>query len=211
LNVERLAVLVVVPPAFSWLNLAVRSRRRIQPAKRGARGFRWATAGVVLGGSLAWFSWQAGWVPVHAPIESIPAEARSQQVHRIEQRSGPSQEMPSKSPAPQTPSSASKRLPAETAVLGPSSTSNSLAEPVSWRRVLEAQLALIRQGISPGSLDGILGSQTRAAIRAFQQKVGQRITGELDAATLSGLQHSEPLFVQQAVSPAELARLLPLA
>src|SRR5580692_10221123 len=35
--------------------------------------------------------------------------------------------------------------------------------------ILEAQVALARRGISPGSIDAALGSQTRAAISVFQQ------------------------------------------
>ncbi|HRZ57536.1 MAG TPA: peptidoglycan-binding protein, partial [Candidatus Paceibacterota bacterium] len=35
--------------------------------------------------------------------------------------------------------------------------------------VFEAQLALVRLGISPGVLDGVLGSQTRAALRVYQR------------------------------------------
>src|SRR5438105_3394483 len=38
------------------------------------------------------------------------------------------------------------------------------------QRVFEAQLGLIRAGISPGSIDGLLGAQTRTAIRAFQDQ-----------------------------------------
>jgi peptidoglycan hydrolase-like protein with peptidoglycan-binding domain len=34
---------------------------------------------------------------------------------------------------------------------------------------LEAQIALARRGISPGSIDAALGSQTRAAISVFQE------------------------------------------
>src|SRR6267143_1793919 len=54
------------------------------------------------------------------------------------------------------------------------------------QRVFEAQLGLIRKGISPGSIDGLLGSQTRAAIRAFQEQQELPVTGVLDKATLAG-------------------------
>ncbi|HMJ90901.1 MAG TPA: peptidoglycan-binding domain-containing protein, partial [Candidatus Acidoferrum sp.] len=38
--------------------------------------------------------------------------------------------------------------------------------------VLEAQVALDRLGISSGSIDGLLGAQTRSAIRTFQLREG---------------------------------------
>ena len=36
------------------------------------------------------------------------------------------------------------------------------------QKVFEAQVGLARKGISPGSIDGLLGGQTRAALRVFQ-------------------------------------------
>jgi hypothetical protein len=36
--------------------------------------------------------------------------------------------------------------------------------------LFEAQLALARMGLSPGSLDGVMGSRTRNALRMFQQR-----------------------------------------
>jgi lipoprotein-anchoring transpeptidase ErfK/SrfK len=76
--------------------------------------------------------------------------------------------------------------------------------------VLEAQLALVRQGISPGSLDGVLGSQTRAALKAYYRKGGR--TAESETNTLNQLQVSlsEPALVSYIVTSNDLARLLPL-
>jgi lipoprotein-anchoring transpeptidase ErfK/SrfK len=54
-------------------------------------------------------------------------------------------------------------------------------------RVILAQVALARRGISSGSVDGVVGSQTRAALRVFQREAGLRVTGELDAATWAAL------------------------
>ena len=78
------------------------------------------------------------------------------------------------------------------------------------QKVLAAQLALARQAISPGSLDGALGSQTRAALRAFQHQEHLPVTGELDAATQERLAPDAPLFLDYAVTAGDLARLLPL-
>jgi lipoprotein-anchoring transpeptidase ErfK/SrfK len=76
---------------------------------------------------------------------------------------------------------------------------------------LEAQLALVQQGISPGSIDGAIGSQTRAALIAFQQKENIPITGQLDAVTKSRLLLSIPPCRTYVVTPNDLARLQPLA
>jgi peptidoglycan hydrolase-like protein with peptidoglycan-binding domain len=58
--------------------------------------------------------------------------------------------------------------------------------------VFEAQVALARRGISAGSIDGIIGSQTRAALRAFQQCEFLPVTGELDSATKAKLLLTAP-------------------
>lgn len=82
--------------------------------------------------------------------------------------------------------------------------------PRPVQNILEAQLALARIGISPGSIDGIIGSQTRAAIRAFQQKEHLPATGELDSLTAARLLLSEPLYTKFFLTPGDLARLQPL-
>ena len=55
------------------------------------------------------------------------------------------------------------------------------------QNVFEAQVALARQAISPGSLDGVSGPKTRLALAAFQQKEDLPATGELDTSTKSRL------------------------
>ena len=77
--------------------------------------------------------------------------------------------------------------------------------------VLEAQLALDRQGISSGSIDGQFGAQTRAALRAFQQRQGLPASGELDLPTRQGLALTAPACTTYTVSTADLARLQPLS
>jgi peptidoglycan hydrolase-like protein with peptidoglycan-binding domain len=49
--------------------------------------------------------------------------------------------------------------------------------------VREAQEALKVQGHDPGPIDGVMGSQTRQALKAFQSKNGLKQTGNLDAET----------------------------
>ena len=77
--------------------------------------------------------------------------------------------------------------------------------------VLEAQLALDRQGISSGSIDGQLGPQTRAALRAFQQRQGLPVSGELDLPTREQLSLTSPVCASYTVSAADLGRLQPLS
>src|SRR5437899_3291000 len=78
------------------------------------------------------------------------------------------------------------------------------------QRVFEAQLGLIRKGISPGSIDGLLGSQTRAAIRAFQEEEELPVTGTVNNATLGRLTSDVPSMITYTVSAEDLARLRPL-
>ena len=82
------------------------------------------------------------------------------------------------------------------------------ARPVET--ILEAQIALVRQGISPGSIDGQAGSQTRAALVAFQKKRGLIATGLLDGQTKELLLIAEPIMTNYAVTREDLGRLMPL-
>ncbi len=56
-----------------------------------------------------------------------------------------------------------------------------VADPVGW------QVALDRAGFSPGVIDGIIGSKTRAALRTFQASSGLKTSGEPDSATRTAL------------------------
>ncbi len=75
------------------------------------------------------------------------------------------------------------------------------------QNIFEAQVALIGQGISSGSLDGALGSQTRAALLAFQKQEGLPLTGSLDAPTKNKLQLEAPPYATYTVTSNDLARL----
>lgn len=90
----------------------------------------------------------------------------------------------------------------------PADAGGFVARPV--RSVFEAQLALARLGISPGTLDGVVGSRTRAALRAYQQAERLPATGELDAATKSRLLLTTPPYASYVVTTNDLARLRPL-
>ncbi len=76
--------------------------------------------------------------------------------------------------------------------------------------ILEAQIALVRQGISPGSIDGAAGAQTRAALIAFQKKQGIPPSGLLDGQTKQLLLIALPAMTEYTVTSEDLGRLLPL-
>ena len=83
--------------------------------------------------------------------------------------------------------------------------------PRPVRDVFETQLALARNAISPGSLDGVMGSQTRAAILVFQRKEGLPETAELNTNTQARLLLSAPALTTYVVTSNDLARLQPLS
>jgi lipoprotein-anchoring transpeptidase ErfK/SrfK len=76
--------------------------------------------------------------------------------------------------------------------------------------VLEAQIALARRGISPGSIDAALGSQTRSAISVFQGIENLPPTGKLDADTRAKLTLDAPVLTNYTVTTNDLACLQPL-
>lgn len=68
----------------------------------------------------------------------------------------------------------------------------------------------MRHGISSGSIDGVIGSQTRAAIAAFQRANGLSATATIDADTKEKLLLEAPIFADYEVSTNDLARLQPI-
>ena len=82
--------------------------------------------------------------------------------------------------------------------------------PRPVRDVFEAQVAMVRCGISPGPLDAAVGSQTRMALSAFQQSRHLPVTGKLDDATRAQLMLAAPVVAMYTVTTQDLARLQPL-
>ena len=82
--------------------------------------------------------------------------------------------------------------------------------PRPVRDGFEAQVALARRAISPGSLDAAIGSQTRAAIAAFQRARNLSETASLDTNTRPVLTLDAPLLTNYTVTTNDLARLQPL-
>lgn len=73
----------------------------------------------------------------------------------------------------------------------------------------ELQIALIRAGFSPGSIDGQPGSQTRRALRAYQQKYDLPLSGELDTATRTHLLVEDPCFAWLELDVNDLGAIAP--
>jgi lipoprotein-anchoring transpeptidase ErfK/SrfK len=92
-------------------------------------------------------------------------------------------------------------------IVAPSSPTD-FPRPV--KDVFEAQIALARRAISPGSIDAAIGSQTRAAIAAFQRSEKLIETATLDTNTQPRLTLAEPLLTNYVVTTNDLARLQPL-
>ncbi len=101
------------------------------------------------------------------------------------------------------------------AARGPTGGTASTNRPASPDRILECQVALARAGLSPGSIDGVMGGQTRAALRAYQRREGLPVTGQLDEPTVVRLwpdESSAPkLYTNYVVSAEDVSRLLPLS
>lgn len=75
---------------------------------------------------------------------------------------------------------------------------------------LEAQVELHRRGFSCGSIDGVGGPQSAAALRAFQRSAFLDETGTLSPATRDNLLLTEPALTTHTVTAEELASLQPL-
>ncbi|MEI8291509.1 MAG: L,D-transpeptidase [Verrucomicrobiota bacterium] len=82
--------------------------------------------------------------------------------------------------------------------------------PRAVRNVFEAQVALARRAISPGSIDSAIGSQTRSAIVAFQSSLQLTESASLDTNTRSLLTLDAPLLTNYTVTTNDLARLQPI-
>lgn len=75
---------------------------------------------------------------------------------------------------------------------------------------LEAQVELHRRGFSCGSIDGVRGPQTAAALRAFQRSVGLDETGDLNTLTREHLLLTAPPFTTHVYTVVEAASLRPV-
>ncbi len=76
---------------------------------------------------------------------------------------------------------------------------------------LEAQIELARRAFSCGSIDGVGGPQSVAALRAFQESENLPATGQLDPATRARLVLPSPPLARISLTPQDLAGLQPLS
>jgi len=83
-------------------------------------------------------------------------------------------------------------------------------EPRTVESPLELQVELHRRGFSCGSIDGVPGAQTEAALRAFQRGAGLRDSGVLDQPTRAVLRIGVPALEQHTVTLEDLAGLEPM-
>ena len=74
----------------------------------------------------------------------------------------------------------------------------------------EAQVALARMAISPGSIDGAAGSQTKLALQQFQRANRLPATGLLDPPTRAALTLDDSPYTDYTVTANDLARLQPI-
>ena len=110
--------------------------------------------------------------------------------------------------APVVPLTPTNPIPVVTESNTPTATIPGFPRPA--RDGFEAQVALACQAISPGSIDGAMGSQTRAALAAFQRRSGLPETGKLDPATRAQLTLAAPPVTDCTVTAEDLARLQPV-
>ena len=82
--------------------------------------------------------------------------------------------------------------------------------PRPVKSAFEVQIALARRAISPGSLDAAIGSQTRAAIAAFQRSQKLFESSSLDTNTRPLLTLDAPLLTNYIVATNDLTRLQPI-
>ena len=86
-----------------------------------------------------------------------------------------------------------------------------LAQEVGAQAGLAWQIALDREGFSPGLLDGNPGAKTALATREFQKSRGLAATGTLDAATAAALLiESTPVLGHYTVTADDFAQIGPV-
>ena len=148
--------------------------------KRGGGGFGWLFFLILVAGAVYWF-----WRHEHPAREFVRTPAATVKTTTI----APAKLLPK-------PIVVARQSPAD------------FPRPVL--DVLEAQIALARRGISPGSIDAALGPQTREAISVFQQIENLPPTGRLDTNTRPRLTLDSPVLINYVVTTNDLARLQPL-
>jgi lipoprotein-anchoring transpeptidase ErfK/SrfK len=206
------------------------ARRRKQARARSPQGeslWIWAAI-LILAGVVGWVWWRAAYPP--AGTRSSLATAVSAELDHLEADIAelfptlvpPTSATPSAPATPVAPvvekparsHEAARDIVAPKLSDGAAATTTPAPEtgavPLSRDQVVAAQIALARHGFSCGSIDGVAGSQTRAAVRGFQRKAGLPETGVLDLPTLARLSPKETPFTHYVVTEEDLNRLTPV-
>lgn len=184
------------------------------PADQGGSGrvFLWLFIGLVLG-IIGFVWWHSGKSKSTPPVAQTPAPPARRVVvvtnsPPVSRRAAPTTLPPSNPPPAVV-------VPAPTnsgkVISPPLPPAGAVGFPRPPRDTLEVQIALARRAISSGSIDGVNGSQTRAALLAFQRANDLSPTGELDPATRSVLLLESPPLTSYTISSNDLARLQPIS
>jgi lipoprotein-anchoring transpeptidase ErfK/SrfK len=160
-----------------------RPKYQLPGARRRRRGRRYGVP-VLLALALL-----GGWVWLARHARTLPTNPITTTSTRVALTNRNQAALPSTANAPQN---AQKRFP----------------RPVE--DVLEAQIALARQGLCPGSIEGLAGPQTLSAVAAFQRREFLPVSGNLDPTTLARLFLSNAPYTSYSISREDLARLQPL-
>lgn len=170
--------------------------------------------GALIGAGITWFWLQSG----------RPTSSGRAQVSRSDEHRTPTLVLVVSNAI--QPPAIPQRNPADGAAEQPRSNTGDSAQPVTPQKenskvisgfpraiqnVFELQVALARQALSPGSIDGAPGPQTRSALISFQQKQKLPLTGKLDDATRQVLLLSNAPTATYTVASNDLARLQPLS
>lgn len=88
---------------------------------------------------------------------------------------------------------------------------NEPAPPVgrAVRNTTEMQIALAREGFSPGSIDGKSGGQTQLALIAYQAAKQLPVSGTLDLATTESLLIEDPVFARIELAANDFTKIAP--
>ena len=176
----------------------------LRPRKQRGGGFYWllAVAGLVL---LGWVLWKSARVSGPAGLPPLAGLSRLQSNLLVRIQPVVAVTNPPLIPA------LSLTNPPTTRFVVTNAPSKVRSTKLPAENILAFQLALARQGISCGSFDGVLGSQTRAALRTLQLREGLTNTGELDEPTQARLSLDVPLYTTVVVASNDLARLQPVS
>jgi lipoprotein-anchoring transpeptidase ErfK/SrfK len=179
---------------------------------------------VALAGAIGWVWWKGGRAMVAPPATGpvtptirqivIPPPATNSAVPKVAMpATNPIAQAPPADPGRTAPDAGlnkaaapvQKPAPLADTPAAPAPAPDTYPRPVT--NVFEAQVVLVRHALSPGSIDGNIGPQTRAALSAFQSIEGLPVTGRLDLDTKARLVLEQPALTNYMVEAADVARL----